>query len=713
MSICHPATTVSALGRLRTAVVLDGFCILGAFAALLIVIATLGAFGFGVGFDVFPFGEDNNWVDMLQRGPGAEAARLFWALDHRNPLSPWWYIAARQIILGFDAGLLSLRYAVALLLAIAAYCMVVTVAGRQARAFALGIAMVSVFWMANHYPEQIIWNFQGALAASLFSVAAYARFLDEGGHRYRLYAISIALWFVAFTTYTIQCGAVLAIGYLAFSRARAPNLDTLRSVRERARAAVLDTLPYIVLFGLFLLLWQTTMGPLAAAASFHFSGAALLQSLREGVWTSDFRPFYRHVFTSPDRLAFISAAAVCGAAAFLVLNWRERRHSQKAPGISGRRLVDVLAVVACVAAPTVALESGSDTWVPGSRWPMIYQLTSPVLLLAIVVALLAAATPPLRARLWRGAVALAIAIGALFSLGQNGFQVEITANEKFVRDSIQRLVAEDFAAGLNPPTQILLMLGVPNRLRWRSRDILSPTIARAWLQTDEVSFRLVPWSEPRDPPGSYEASWWRIQFGPDAEGVGNAKVGGGAVPYQELRILSINGRSARRLTRVDREDFAGFDVQWNRDGPIALPAVDPAQLCPIAWSADRDPLSKGWDAREQDARGPVRWTTSLSARLTFATSCGRRSLLKVVAAYALSMRNIEHLTLLANGRQLDYRRTFSDGNIVYEAELDQQTLSARPLLDIDLGVDFLDAPAGVARRLGIAIRSVEIVPIED
>ncbi|MGO9421335.1 hypothetical protein [Roseiarcus sp.] len=562
------ATKFSTLGRLRTAVVLDSVFILAALAALLLTIAALGALGFGVGFDVFPIGEDNNWIDMLQRGRGAEAARLFWAIDHRNPLSPWWYIAARPIILGFDAGLLALRYAVAALLALAAYSVTVTVAGRRARAFALGIAMVSVFWMANRYTEQIVWNFQGALMASLLSVAAYARFVEEGRRSYRLYVISIVLWFVAFATYTIQCGAVLAIGYLAFRRAPAPGLDALHSVLERARAAVLDTLPYIVLFGLFFLLWQTTMGPFAPAVSFHFSGAALLQSLREGVWTSDLPQFYQNVVTSPHRLAFIVAAAVCGAVAFLALERRERRATAEAPGVGRRGLVDVFVVVACVAAPTVALESGSDTWTPGTRWPMIYQLTIPVLLLAVAAALLRAAAPPLRARLWRGAVALAIAIGALFSLGHNRVQVEITANEKFIRDNMRRLVAEDFAVGLNPPTQILLKLDSPNRLRWRSSDILSPTIARVWLQRDDVSFRLVPWL---GPPNSYWASWWPIRFGPDAEGVGNAKVGGGVVPYRELRILSVSGRSARRLTLADREDFAGYDVQWSRDGPIALP----------------------------------------------------------------------------------------------------------------------------------------------
>jgi len=568
MQFRPPATKVATLGWLRTAVVIDSVYILAALALLLLVIATLGGLGFGVGFDVIPIGEDNNWIDMLQRGRGAEAARLFWAIDHRNPLSPWWYIAARPIILGFDAGLLALRYAIATLLAFAAYCMVVTVAGRRARAFALGVAMVSVFWMANRFTEQVIWNFQGALAASLLSVAAYARFLEEGRRSYRLYAISIVLWFVAFATYTIQCGAVLAIGYLAFRRAPAPGLDALHSVLERVRAAVLDTLPYLVLFGLFFLLWQTTMGSFASEASFHFSGAALLQSLREGVWTSDFVLFYKLVVTSPDRLAFIPAAAVCGAVAYLALLWRERRAAAAAPGVGGRGLVDVFVVVACIAAPTIALESGSDTWTPGTRWPMIYQLTSPVLLLAFVAALLWAAAPPLRARLWSGAVALAIAIGALFSLGHNRLQVEYTANEKFIRDSMRRLVAEDLAAGLSPPMQILLKLDTPNRKRWRSSDILSPTIARVWLQRDDVSFRLLPWYAP---PDSHWASWWPIRFGPDAEGVGNAKVGGVVVPYRELRILSISGRSARRLTRADREDFAGYDVQWSREGPIALP----------------------------------------------------------------------------------------------------------------------------------------------
>lgn len=203
MLVRDSSSTVSTFRWICAPAALDSFFIFASLAGLVVLIATLGALGFGVGFDVFPIGEDNNWIDMLQRGEGADAARLLWATDHRNPLSPWWYISARNIILDFDAGLLALRFLISAVVAISAYALVATVAGRQARAFGLGLGTLIVFWMANRYPEQIIWNFEGALAASLLSVAGYARFLKLGRRSYHLYAASIVLWFVAFSTYTI------------------------------------------------------------------------------------------------------------------------------------------------------------------------------------------------------------------------------------------------------------------------------------------------------------------------------------------------------------------------------------------------------------------------------------------------------------------------------------------------------------------------------
>jgi hypothetical protein len=553
----------SFFSRVRRPAILDGFFIFGAFAALLLLIGALSALGFGVGFDVFPIGEDNVWIDILRRGPGTEAARLWWAHDYRNPLSPWWYIAARDIILQFDAGLLAMRYAMAVVLAIATYCVVVTVAGRQARGFALAAAVLIVFWIANRFLDQPVWIFHGALAASLLSIATYAWFIEQGRRHYRLYALSLLLWFIALATYTIQCGAVFAIGYLAFRRGPGRGL-------ERGRRAALDITPYLVLFGLFLLVWQTTMGSLASLMSLHFRFDAVLRSLRAGL-TSDFPLFYERALSSPGLPGFIAGAAVCAVVAYLALRWRDASLAREdVPG----RLVDVLALVVAVAAPTVALESGSDIWGPGLRWPMIYQVTTPLLMLSGTVALAAMVPARWASRLWYGAVALFVAVGALFSLGCNRLQVDITASEKFIRDSMLRLIAEDRAAGFKPPTQILLMLDEPHRSLWPWGEILSPTIARVWFRSEDISFRLV---RPPPPPYPEWASWWPIRFGPDAVGVSNVKAWGGSLPYERMRILSISGHNARRLTRAERTDFAGYDVEWDRDGPITLPRVDPGR----------------------------------------------------------------------------------------------------------------------------------------
>src|SRR5262249_50167640 len=118
----------------------DVVYVLAGLVTLVALIGALGALGLGAGLDLSPIGDDYSWIDMLRRGDGADAARLFWAIDHRNPLSPWWYIAARNIILNFDFGLLALRYGMAAVLAISTYYMVLMVAGRQARIFALGLA---------------------------------------------------------------------------------------------------------------------------------------------------------------------------------------------------------------------------------------------------------------------------------------------------------------------------------------------------------------------------------------------------------------------------------------------------------------------------------------------------------------------------------------------------------------------------------------------
>jgi hypothetical protein len=428
------------------------------------------------------------------------------------------------------------------------------------------------------------------------------------------------------------------------------------------------------------------------------------------VWTSDFTAFYRRVISSPDFVAFILTAAGCCVLTFIALLWRRRCAGIAGSVIAMPQLVDVYVVLACIACPTVALESGSPVWTPGTRWPMIYQLTIPALFVTLIALILMTVTiaGALRYRLWSAAVSIAVGMGALFSLAHNQLQVEITQNEKFVRDSLLRLISEDLALGRRPPLQVLLKLDPVSRSRWRSSDTLSPVIARVWLKREDISFRLIPWFPT---PSSAWASWWPIRFGPDSEGVGNAKLWNGGIPYDDVRILEVKARTARRVSIADRRDFDGWEVQWQRDKPITVPGIDATQFCPLIWSAAQDALLSGWSVDERDEKGPMRWTTSRSARLTLPSACRNRSILRVIVAYAVSRRNIEDLALYVDGQKLRYHRTFSDGDFVYEAELPSAALSARPVLDIELVVGSLDILPGAAHRFGVAVRRMEIVPV--
>ena len=688
----------------------DTFYILVSLALAIAVLAILGAVGLQFGLDVSPLGEDYVWVDLLQRGNGSGTADLWWALNQRNPLSPWWYIAARNIILHFDAGLLALRYAVAALLALSAYYMVVTVAGCRSRSFGLALGILIVFWMANRYTEQMIWNFHVALCASLLSVATYAHFIKGERRSYLLGGTSIVLYFVAIATYTIQCGAVLAIGYLALRRTWATEADHRSGIFKGVILAICDAAPYAALFGLFLLIWRTTINPGAVDAfSLQFSPGALLASIREGIWSTDLASFFSRVYGSPDWAVMALVATGCGLFALIALHFRSRISGVAPSHIGIRQLLDVFVVLGCIAAPTIALESSSQTWIPGTRWPMIYQLTTPVFFLSCgaAILLLTTSSGSLRQWLWTAMVGLAVGIGELLSLGHNQLQIEFVHNEKFIRDSIIRLVSEDLAIGRRPPEQVLLMLDGSSRSRWRSSDILSPVIARVWLQREDISFRLVNWYPT---PSSYWASWWPIRFGSDSEGVGNAKVLGGAVPYDQTRILKVSGHTAQRVLVANRSDFTGFEVEWDRDGPVTFPGVDSTKLCPLTWFADQDVLSRGWSVPERDEKGAFRWTVSRSARLALPAACPDHSTLRVVVGFAVASHNLEDLVLRANGQKLRYRRQTADGSLVYEAELPTGILSAGPTVDLELEVRRLDTVPGDSRRFGVAVRRIEILP---
>ena len=151
----------------------DCALIVSVWATFLAALAIMQWLDLGVGFDIWPFGEDLNTIAALHQPDAGSAASLAWQMNDRNPLSPWSMILVRNIILGFDSGLLLLRYAAGLALALISYGLVVALNGRQP--FALGLGVVMAVFMANGYPEYFYWDYEVALIFALASVALWAQ----------------------------------------------------------------------------------------------------------------------------------------------------------------------------------------------------------------------------------------------------------------------------------------------------------------------------------------------------------------------------------------------------------------------------------------------------------------------------------------------------------------------------------------------------------
>ena len=94
----RPTQHAAVISILSATTLLDFEIIVAGWLLLIVTMLTLQQLGYDYGFHVWPIGEVRNWLLFLQEGSGADAAKLFWSVDNRNALAPWWYLAARRFI---------------------------------------------------------------------------------------------------------------------------------------------------------------------------------------------------------------------------------------------------------------------------------------------------------------------------------------------------------------------------------------------------------------------------------------------------------------------------------------------------------------------------------------------------------------------------------------------------------------------------------------
>lgn len=517
--------------------------------------AIMRRLGLPFGLRIVAMAEDYNWMLILAGETASKKAQSFWAMNDRNPLSPWWYIAFDRLYTGFPNGPYLTRLVMQPLLGLSAFAMVHAATAGRASALALGVGMLVSLGLYGGSIDQIHWNFLGALSLSMLSVACFGAWINGGRRNAVWYGASLVLWYCAFASYSFQVGAIVGIAILAAMRPPEAS-NRLKGLV----AAGFEVLPYTVLLAAFVLAWKTTQNP-ALAAYYSLEPGLLLQnlpkSLQIGVSPQRYLPF---VAVASAQLAWVlpMLCLLFGATA-ATAHFAARAES----GLRVQDAIVVLLVSFGLVLPTALIESMSPTWTVGLRWPMLDQAWQPLFWLSL--AALLAALLPVSIRVRRHMLSASVGVATVFavaaSLGYNHLQVSRSLTESALRGGLS-----DVVATLAPNQPVNLLLVVKPGVALSVPDVMSERIASVWFPGRDVGLRILTKDAQPLEPG--HASWWKVRFGPDR--ADNVKIGGGSTTYGALRIFFFDGSRLSPIAELRAEDIAGYPAVWERSDPLTL-----------------------------------------------------------------------------------------------------------------------------------------------
>ena len=349
-----------------------------------------------------------------------------------------------------SAAPLILHLLVGLFVGVAAYLLLAELT--RSRPFALSVGILSALFLPNVYRDEVIWNFVGALGCTLLSIWLFALFCKDRRKNGYLAASYIA-WFVAISTYTIQIGAMGAVFFVSL-RERLLVMPWPRAVV----GALGDVLPYAALLVLYLMLWITT-SPLGVPTAFQlqFSYNALAKSVVFGIWNQHYHFFWIWlVIAGPLLMTIVFGILVV---TILLLLYQLRPSDYARP--TTQSLGFALLIGVCIAGPTIWLESMSDLWTPGTRWPMLMQFWSPFVFCLAAFTAMSAVPNRFWWPLWKGVTALGAAFVILLVLGFNRTQVVNARLEHAFFAELQSFVTQDRLSGVKFPRRYLIQLAEP------------------------------------------------------------------------------------------------------------------------------------------------------------------------------------------------------------------------------------------------------------
>ena len=520
------------------------------------------------GFKVWPMGEDRVWISLLQNNHGADVARSFWHLNDRNPLSPWWYIAVSPIVMSSEFGIYFVRKMVDPILATVTFVLLDKISGARHRAFCLATAVLILFWNFSYfYVEQIMWNFLMALTCTLLTVLCYQKFLEQGRRQSFFQALSLVLYFVSFTSYTLQSGAVGANFVLALTQ------QTGEPLSRKFKNACVDAFPFLALLGIYLLTWTTASKP--AVDYYHIYLDRIKDQFIASVWNFVWQNDYSNFFVAMSRewspLALYGLFLLLSAVAFFFLNNAFKGHEPEkiegetatvtsVPPSTGTFLVNLIALILAVGLPTIMVESTSHLWLPGTRVRMIGQFVSPCLF-ACVILTVAQTLKRFNFRFTRQMMALSFSV--LFSAAVlMGFQY----NKMLVtQTAFERRLAQGLRWYILPGQAHRYFVVRLDHCNWNVSQYLLDMFVETAFNLGNLHLRIIPDYVPE--PIEAHPHWFITV---NEKGVEHAAIdfGHGFIPWNQVTFLSFDGQKIQLIDPLTEDQFKGLQIKWLAKKPI-------------------------------------------------------------------------------------------------------------------------------------------------
>lgn len=532
------------------------FTLLSVWIIYLSLLGLLQCLGLKFGFNVWPLGEERNFLGFMLNAKGAKVAHEFWNMNDRNPLSVWWWIAISHLIHSFDWAIYAARKCLDPFLAVVTFLLLDRLGRRQCRTFAFSVALIVLSWNFSQYFEQIIWVYLGALGTSLLTIHFYCRYVDSNRSSSYDLAIALILYLFTIATYSLLPGAIIAITCLAFFRN--PNPELQMKWRQRFRNTLIDVSFFLIIFLIYNGIWYTVNRNAEVFYVFNWSifTKQFLQSIRFFIYHPSYHSLLTLTFNdftfTQIILIFCSAFVFFCSLFFIYPANKVGNFTEKLP------MGWIVAIMLSISVSIIILESTSTIWYPGSRALMVQQVWQPLLYISLVFLIAKIIPVPQKNKLIIGLIALLGAYSILLGIDYNHHLV--------LRTQYQRTLAEGIKNLHIPPKEspFYLVRTIGNHIDLNTIPLQIAIYGQTMLH-QPVSLRVIPAG-----PNSEFAACWRTRFDGDKQGAFNAGpiCDTHPVPYQKLWIVFYDGNKVWVPKKITQSDFEGLEVDWNRNAPI-------------------------------------------------------------------------------------------------------------------------------------------------